>query len=94
MGGLSDLICGRAIKGPDDCCVQRNYEALKSDSYGRAIYSCYERETTDGGPKELWVGNGEYESQVNYCPYCGKKAEVQVAMQEETEEDDEDEEAN
>jgi hypothetical protein len=27
---------------------------------------------------ELWVGNNQYQSQVNYCPYCDHKAETQV----------------
>ena len=43
--------------------------------YGGAIYDCEENE--DG---ELWVDNGEYASQVNYCPYCGYKAKAQVDM--------------
>lgn len=39
------------------------------DAYGAAIEQCSEYE--DG---ELWVGNGEYASRVNYCPFCGYKA--------------------
>jgi wobble nucleotide-excising tRNase len=39
--------------------------------YGEAIADCYEK--ING---ELWVSNGEYSSQVNYCPYCGHKAKV------------------
>lgn len=27
---------------------------------------------------EVWVGNGEYASQVNFCPWCGKKAKKQI----------------
>jgi hypothetical protein len=37
--------------------------------YGPAIYMC---EEDDEG--KLWVTNGEYASQVNYCPYCGYEA--------------------
>ena len=39
---------------------------------GPAITYCYE----EGGKYEgcFWVGNGEYESQVNFCPFCGEKA--------------------
>jgi len=81
MNGLSELMCARMEKGPDDCCLQSDYEGLKRDSYGRAIHSSYERSTSEG-TVELWVGNGEYESQVNYCPFCGKKAEVQVEKHE------------
>jgi hypothetical protein len=43
----------------------------KHDGYGEAISDCYEQ--ING---ELWVSNGEYSSQVNYCPYCGYKAKV------------------
>lgn len=44
--------------------------------YGEAVDGC--DETRDG---EFWVGNGEYSSQVNYCPACGAKAPKQVATQ-------------
>ena len=40
-------------------------------AYGIAIKYCYE--DAEG---KLWVGNIEYESQVNYCPVCGYKAKV------------------
>jgi len=45
------------------------------DMAGSAITYCQER---DG---ELWAGNGEYESQVNYCPYCGFKATVKAVIE-------------
>ena len=38
------------------------------DAYGPAIEYCRE---SDG---EFWVDNGEYATQVNYCPWCGEKA--------------------
>lgn len=38
---------------------------------GSAVTECSEDE--DG---TLWAGNGEYESQVNFCPGCGYKAKV------------------
>lgn len=41
---------------------------LPDRSYGAALDSCWEE---DG---EFWIGNGEYASQVFFCPYCGKKA--------------------
>jgi len=41
----------------------------KSGDNGPAIEECDERE--DGS---FWVGNSEYGSQVNYCPFCGAKA--------------------
>jgi hypothetical protein len=39
--------------------------------YGAAIDYCRENERG-----EFWVGNEEYESQVNYCPYCGAGAMI------------------
>ena len=43
-----------------------------SDVYGIAMDICYEKDGT------YWVSNGEYASQVNYCPVCGAKAPKQV----------------
>lgn len=45
-------------------------------SYGRAIDEC--TEDLDG---YLFVYNGEYGSQVNYCPMCGYKAKKSVDNQ-------------
>jgi hypothetical protein len=47
---------------------------LPHKAHGEAIESCIEDE--EG---RFWVDNTEYASQVNYCPYCGAKAPVQVA---------------
>lgn len=47
---------------------------LPLEGYGAALDKCYEDE--DG---KFWIDNDEYASQVNYCPYCGKKAPVQVS---------------
>ena len=41
--------------------------------YGCAIWVCYEDELD-----ELVVENGEYGSQVNYCPYCGYEAKNKI----------------
>ena len=41
--------------------------------YGSAINVCVEHE--DG---TLVVDNGEYGSQVNFCPYCGYEAKVKI----------------
>lgn len=46
---------------------------LPVGGYGAAVTCCVEDE--EG---KLWVANGEYESQVNYCPYCGFRASTQV----------------
>jgi ligand-binding sensor domain-containing protein len=29
---------------------------------------------------KMWVGNGEYESQVNYCPMTGEAAKTQMKL--------------
>lgn len=39
--------------------------------YGAAFSRVLERE--DG---TLWIDNGEYQSQVSFCPVCGYKAKV------------------
>lgn len=41
--------------------------------YGPAITEILESE--DG---EFWATNGEYTSQINYCPWCGLKAPKQI----------------
>lgn len=38
---------------------------------GSAVTECWE--ATDG---RFWVGNGEYASAVNHCPFCGAAAPV------------------
>ena len=43
-----------------------------SDNYGPAITECWEEDD------ELWVGNGEYYSQVNFCPFCGYKVSKSI----------------
>jgi hypothetical protein len=42
-------------------------------AWGMAITLC--EEDTKG---RLWVGNEEYMSQVNFCPFCGEEAKVRV----------------
>ena len=46
---------------------------LPKATYGVAVTHCYE----DNGEK-LWVSNDEYASQVNFCPYCGYEAKIEV----------------
>lgn len=46
---------------------------LPSAMHGDAVTKCAEMETG-----ELWVSNGEYASQVNFCPFCGFAARVPV----------------
>lgn len=41
---------------------------LPTGLYGSAITDCYEKE------RQFWVENGEYASQVNFCPFCGERA--------------------
>jgi len=49
-----------------------NYHAPES-MWGQAIKYTYTKE--DG---TMWVGNEEYETQVNFCPMTGKPAEKQM----------------
>lgn len=37
--------------------------------WGNSITYCYEDKDSS-----LWTGNEEYESQVNFCPFCGYEA--------------------
>ena len=55
-------------KGDHSCELDSDYEC-----YGVAITTCYE-----GDDGRLWAGNGEYGSQVNFCPVCGFEAKVKV----------------
>jgi len=45
----------------------------KDYAYGNAISECMQEE--DG---TLTAGNGEYYSQVNFCPICGYEAKVKI----------------
>jgi hypothetical protein len=51
-------------------CHGRTPEDETSDiaSCGAAFTICYEKD------EKLFVANGEYTSQVSFCPYCGAKA--------------------
>jgi hypothetical protein len=49
---------------------------LPDGAYGEAINSCSEDKDD-----KLWIDNGEYSSQVNYCPYCGYKSKKQVKVE-------------
>ena len=37
----------------------------------------YRRIDEDG---KMWIGNGEYETQVNYCPFTGIPADKQMGL--------------
>ncbi len=55
------------------------------DAYGPAVTECWEAPDDDHGqPAELagtlWVGNGEYWSQVSFCPFCGFKATTPATL--------------
>jgi hypothetical protein len=53
---------------------------LPEGGYGAAIEGCSEKE--DG---TLWAGNGEYDSQVAFCPYCGFAARIKPEVTSEAE---------
>ena len=56
----------------DHCCTLDSPSA----AYGVAVDMCHEK--PDG---TFWASNGEYSSQVNYCPVCGARAPKQVEEQ-------------
>ncbi len=47
---------------------------LPSHGRGSCVDECSEDE--EG---RLFVGNGEYGSQINFCPYCGYEAKIKVS---------------
>ena len=51
-----------------DCTLDAPY-----DVYGPAITDC-----TEDSQGMFFAGNGEYGSQVNFCPVCGVKAPKQI----------------
>lgn len=53
-----------------------NYISKKAGMFGSAADYCFEKE--DGS---LWVGNDEYFNTVNFCPFCGYKAQKEGATQ-------------
>jgi len=58
--------------------MQNNLHECKTPGWffagdAEAITRCFEK--SDG---TLWVENGEYRSQVNFCPFCGYEAKVKV----------------
>lgn len=48
--------------------------ALPRGNWGSAVDHCVDLNNTG----EFWVGNGEYASRVNFCPFCGAKAGMQT----------------
>jgi len=48
-------------------------DGVPSGAYGSVIDHCYEDEKG-----QFWVSNYEYESQVNFCPFCGDRAPAQA----------------
>ena len=47
--------------------------SLPCFDYGDAVRMCW----TDSHGR-MFISNGEYGNQVNFCPYCGKKADKLV----------------
>jgi len=48
--------------------------AAPQPGLGAAVSTCFE---VNG---QFWLDNGEYASTVNYCPFCGVKAPVQIDL--------------
>jgi len=63
---------------PLHCCrpgydFESEEAVFEATGYGTAVDSC--EEDADG---KLWVGNSEYGTRVNYCPFCGYEAREKV----------------
>jgi len=57
------------------CYEPRDLDDSKSSGFGPAITDCSEDENG-----RFEVGNGEYGSYVNFCPYCGEKAPLGIPL--------------
>jgi len=53
--------------------VENERPRFECAGFGAAITACHEDE--DGA---LWCGNDEYGTRVNFCPFCGYKARLQI----------------
>ncbi len=53
--------------------ISTEFDDDPREIWGGAIGKC--TEYADG---TLWVDNGEYGSQVNFCPFCGYEAKVKI----------------
>lgn len=58
-------------------CPPKGFAYTDSAQAGPAVNYCFE--AADDG--SFWAGNAEYESQVNFCPFCGEKAKVETEME-------------
>lgn len=54
-------------------CPRPKYRKEDHGGYGTAV-----DEVLGEDEGELWIGNGEYWTRVNFCPFCGYKAKVPV----------------
>lgn len=65
----------KLIDHDDTFCESRFYS--QKHRYGSTVTMCVESFVPrENG--ELWVTSEKSESQVNYCPYCGFRAKVQM----------------
>lgn len=52
--------------------IEREEHVFSARGFGPCVTRCYEDE------HGLWVTNDEYETRVNFCPFCGYQAKSQV----------------
>lgn len=57
------------MKDTHKCIVPKKAER---SAYGHAVESFFINDD------KLFADNGEYCTQINYCPFCGEKATVQI----------------
>lgn len=66
----------KLIEHDDTFCESKFHNQKEGHFGGSIIYCCKSSAENENG--ELWAGNGILDSQVNYCPYCGFRAKVQM----------------
>jgi hypothetical protein len=60
------------MTNPHYCCVY-GYTEEQCGGAGYAVDTCWEEENG-----ALWVSGDELNNQVNYCPFCGYRAKIQL----------------
>lgn len=68
--GLIGCYTEKKVEKPDKWKIEY---CLPDNLFGESI--SYTRIDADG---KMWIGNGEYESQVNFCPVTGKKSRIKI----------------
>lgn len=73
MGSLvgGEGVMGDPLPAPHMCPESTTPEALAYSGHGRAIDPPILPYRTDDGAVRWCIGNGEYGSDIHFCPWCG-----------------------